>query len=1012
MPKEIAPQDDAPREKASGDDNFGDDEAGDVESADDSETGDDDEFGDDDEPRDDDEAEDGGICRDDEAGNGNPREDNSRVGDPRDDDTLENDGDSTQTMPPSYQEATAAWENIADPDGSRYSTSCVCVSHQGCCRRHNSLRSPDCNPLQALSTSQVLPRWWSNGMHLIQMEAGDSNEGTPSSSTQSALTLAPIHSAISYHLSLDNLRCIRRRIRDEVEKARIQPLSDKDQSMENYSISSSSFENNVQIHQGNNYYASESPRSKSDACRDALFLADPIVDRERLKSIKGRRTAGTCEWIRDNETYRSWLDGDLRCLWITGGPGKGKTMLSIFLTEELEKRTQESKATELLLFYFCTPDEKHSSAVAILRGLAYQLVRMRPNLVSHILSDFESAEKTQETLNSPNALWMVLEKLLQAPDLGTVFCVLDGLDECDEESSSLLAEKFYEFFLENSKPSGAQLKLAIVSRKIDRLDVFPQVKLDPDNNEYVNSDIQSFIASSVKRLERIRGFNVYRESIEATLLSRAQGTFLWVGFVIAELSRKKTCTEIMETLEGIPQGLHGTYSRMLTQIEASRRSVVFDLLQCVTIAVRPLSLSELTEVIRLPPTTKTSKDQAILDYITLCGHILTVYNQQVSLVHQSAKDYLLQSDADSDPMLKEFQINAEHAHATLAEVCLDYIEKSDFCNATMDIEDALVLKKWPLLQYAAMHWPEHASRCSDADNKNALSLSRPFFQETSSVRNHWWQTYTRRDGISLFQPPSDLSLLHIASWFGIYDLVRGLLMANTLLRTPPTADETGSSYAKPLELALSNGHISIAQLLLANGADGKDEALESAAGSSDIDAVQLLLAYGVDSKARALRSAASSGHMSIVQLLLANGADGKDEALETAARYGHTAVMQLLFSNGADGTTEALRHAAFLGQTDIVQLFLANGTGGKDDALTVASLNGQTATVQLLLEDGCKRLTEALEGAANRGHTAIVQLLLAYGADDKNMALQMAASSHHMDIVQLLLANGADDKLT
>lgn len=65
-------------------------------------------------------------------------------------------------------------------------------------------------------------------MYLIHMEAGDSNAGTSSSSTQSALTLVPIHSAISYHLSLDNLRCIRRRIPEEVEKVCIKDLSYED----------------------------------------------------------------------------------------------------------------------------------------------------------------------------------------------------------------------------------------------------------------------------------------------------------------------------------------------------------------------------------------------------------------------------------------------------------------------------------------------------------------------------------------------------------------------------------------------------------------------------------------------------------------------------------------------------------------------------------------------------------------------------------------------------------------
>jgi hypothetical protein len=50
-------------------------------------------------------------------------------------------------------------------------------------------------------------------------------------------------------------------------------------------------------------------------------------------------------------------------LWISGGPGKGKTMLSIFLTEELEKMENAE-----LLFYFCNhQDEERNIAVAVLQ---------------------------------------------------------------------------------------------------------------------------------------------------------------------------------------------------------------------------------------------------------------------------------------------------------------------------------------------------------------------------------------------------------------------------------------------------------------------------------------------------------------------------------------------------------------------------------------------------------------------------------------------------------------------
>ena len=87
------------------------------------------------------------------------------------------------------------------------------------------------------------------------------------------------------------------------------------------------------------------------ACKNALFLSDPAVDRASLISKKGRRVSGTCEWIRDNAAYKSWLETDQSSLlWIRGGPGKGKTMLSIFLTEEFESITQDPK-NALAVYY-------------------------------------------------------------------------------------------------------------------------------------------------------------------------------------------------------------------------------------------------------------------------------------------------------------------------------------------------------------------------------------------------------------------------------------------------------------------------------------------------------------------------------------------------------------------------------------------------------------------------------------------------------------------------------------
>jgi hypothetical protein len=48
-------------------------------------------------------------------------------------------------------------------------------------------------------------------------------------------------------------------------------------------------------------------QAKAKDCCDGLFLSDPMVDRETVRSAKSERVQGTCEWIRNNSIYRRWL---------------------------------------------------------------------------------------------------------------------------------------------------------------------------------------------------------------------------------------------------------------------------------------------------------------------------------------------------------------------------------------------------------------------------------------------------------------------------------------------------------------------------------------------------------------------------------------------------------------------------------------------------------------------------------------------------------------------------------
>ncbi|MCJ1431037.1 hypothetical protein MMC27_000387 [Xylographa pallens] len=353
----------------------------------------------------------------------------------------------------------------------------------------------------------------------------------------------------------------------------------------------------------------------------ALFLTDPKDDREKLVNMKGSRVDGTCEWIKSNKQYQSWLHSRSQLLWLSGGPGKGKTMISIFLAEELEQIMQHTQGM-LVLQYFCdNKDEKRKTAVSIIRGLIYQLLQSRQKLFDHILPSFRIQKESLFSASSFETLWRIFESMICDPILSTTYCVLDGLDECDEASLEVLLRKFAALLSpKNNGMSACQLSLIVVSRDIpdfipELLSRFPRIRLDPDADTEVNDDIHRFIEEKVKNLSRRRKYpEPLQIHVKEVFRERAQGTFLWIGIVAKALENYRA-TEVEDALNHFPSGLDELYARMLLQIPIDRRENVARILRWVVMAVRPLTLSELSTVIGtiVRPSAIFSLDEVIKD---------------------------------------------------------------------------------------------------------------------------------------------------------------------------------------------------------------------------------------------------------------------------------------------------------------------------------------------------------------------------------------------------------------
>ena len=811
-------------------------------------------------------------------------------------------------------------------------------------------------------------------------------------------------------------------------------------------------------------------------CLSALFLTDPRDDRAKLINTKGIRVDGTCQWIKNHALYNSWLRSPSQLLWLSGGPGKGKTMLSIFLAEELEQ-TARLPQNKLFLQYFCdNKDEKRNTAVTILRGFIYQLLRFRHQLFNHILAIFKIQK---ESLFSFEPLWKIFEIMICDPTLEDTYCVLDGLDECDEASLKVLLERLAALFsTENNGSSACHLNLLIVSRDLpdcipELLSSFPHLCLDPDADTEINNDIDLFIKTKAWELSRRKQYpEKLRVHVENVFRHRAQGTFLWIGIVAQELEKYKV-TEVERTLDLFPRGPDQLYARILLRIDSGRREIAARILRWVVMAVRPLTLSELRIAIETaaePSTVAFDPDQKIRDQVSYCGYFLIIKENRVSLIHQSAKDYLLRKTHDSDPELEFFRIKEEVANLEIARRCLEYLHTGALENREPRLlKNDNHLRAFPLLSYAALHWPEHARFL--ARSEDIFDLSHPFYHEKSSIRRSWLKEYWASRGYGK-EPPESFTLLHLASYSGILPLAENLVLTTYRIKW------LGLSYhlnrrdgrgMTALLWAASSGHEAIVRLLLENGAHmevnspSHETALVVAVSHSHEALVRLLLEKGANMEAKeyfkktVLIVAASNGHEALVRLLLEKGANieansESGTALIAAARWGYEAIVQLLLEKGAKIEAKigfdlktALIVAASHGHEALVRLLLEKGANIEANswsvgasieanavsgtALILAARNGHEAVVRLLLEKGANM---EIQGASQKTalvtalgapqgivpmtavKAAIVRLLLEKGAniearDFYQMTALIAAANYGLeDLVRLLLEKGAN----
>ncbi|KAH7193924.1 uncharacterized protein B0J16DRAFT_354466 [Fusarium flagelliforme] len=577
-----------------------------------------------------------------------------------------------------------------------------------------------------------------------------------------------------------------------------------------------------------------SPRNPDiDNCLRQLFATDPAQDREDILDSKGDICEGTCEWILSTQQLKDWQRNPPHLLWISAPPGMGKTYLAIFLSKHFESISNEEPGTATIFFFCDTKHETRSTAVNILRGLLYQLISFRRDLVYTILPYWAQNSLHLFQDSSFNILWKLFEEMVERSELSNLYCVIDALEECEESSLIMLLRKL-ERYSKGTATNSKRIRFVCLSRR------FPEhiseylidcTHIDLVTMESRRQDINRFISDRVRDLARKKNFNLdLQRRVEQIFQQKSEGTFLWVGFMTNDLAQRRLI-DIEASLDMLPEGLHAVYEKILSRIDLAQFGVITKLLHWVLIATRPLRIPELCEILDVKPTPLLSREIVCLELIKTCGHLLQrIWSErtnenttdddetdywplEVTFLHKSAKDYLTIWRGSSTSGRCDFSI--PHLNQLATSHLTEYLHKVSCYSASRNAEQikiTQIMEDLPLASYAISNWHHHARECNDISP--VIQQSSEFFNECSESRALWQRLCS--DVAYGFQNLSVIPLLHLSCIIGLENIAVWCVERK---QTYSLGRTWGGAKRTPLHEACFWGHEAIVNILLDAGAN-------------------------------------------------------------------------------------------------------------------------------------------------------------------------------------------------
>lgn len=523
-----------------------------------------------------------------------------------------------------------------------------------------------------------------------------------------------------------------------------------------------------------------------------------LLDFLRFSQIDARQItiktahAKTCRWLLKSEQYLSWLDktkvGEHHgFLWIKGKAGTGKSTLMKFALVNGRKTMKDHIV--ISFFFNARGGDMEKSTIGTYRSLLLQLLELLPALQSV----FESLDLSSLTFSADHQ-WNAesLKTLLEQAILGlgdfSVVCLIDALDECEEEQIRDMIQ-FFEHMGDLAVSNGIRFQVCFSSRHYPYITIRNGLELVLEGQEGHSQDITSYIETELKI-----GKSKVAQQVRAELQEKASGIFMWVVLVVGILNKESDRGQVhalRRKLREIPGDLHELFHDILTRDTHNKDGLVL-CIQWILFAKQPLSPEQLYHAILsgidLEAVTEWDPEEItqdvvkrfILDSSKGLAEATASKEQRVQFIHESVRDFLLKENG-LGKIWPELGSNFQgQSHERLKQCCFNYIS-IDVATPLLILDNlpkassqpAASLRKsatqaYPFLEYAVHNVLYHADIAESGGVSQAGFLDSFPLPRWVKLDNLFEKHEVRRhtDSVSLLYMLAELNMANLIKVLG------------------------------------------------------------------------------------------------------------------------------------------------------------------------------------------------------------------------------------------------------